>query len=113
MMSIFKPSRPTMEKILQSRKDAELSYGFEGCVEEKTTPHGFNRDFTQCELGSGEAVWNAAVESFSQWYVMPKSMVQIVAGPIEVGTRGRRSFPRARGMGVQSMSYFEAAQRNF
>lgn len=84
MLSLIKPSNETCEMILAIARSDDFNHSHLGCLKTET-PRGFNRDQCRNRLGTGQAVWDAAVESFNQWRFMPSSMVEIKnAGPIEL-----------------------------
>lgn len=87
MLTVFKPTAAQIEQFIQFESDLPHSYPEVGHTRLDTAVQGYNNDFNFIELGSGDAVWEAAKTALSQWRMFPRGWAYVVPTdtPIEQG----------------------------
>lgn len=71
MPFIFKPNEHTTQVFLDQERSKPHSYAEIGATAVETLVSGFDNDFNQVELGTGEAVWEAAKAAIRAWKMFP------------------------------------------
>jgi len=66
MFSLHKPDESTVQRFLEAEARLELTYPDIGATAGET-PVGYKVNHTRIELGSGQAVYDAAVEALRSW----------------------------------------------
>ena len=86
MFRITEPGDQNVDKFIKGQRDLPFTYMEVGATN-TTPPSGYNLDHNRIQIGTGEAVYNQAVEALRNWRHFDLGWVTIVPGgvPIEVG----------------------------
>ncbi len=87
MLTFFKPTTAQVQRFIQQEFDLPHSYLEVGHTRLDAAVQGYNNDFNFIELGSGEAVWEAAKAAVRQWRMFPGGWAYVAPAdtPIEQG----------------------------
>lgn len=87
MLTFFKPTAAQVQRFIQQEFDLPHSYPEVGHTRLDAAVQGYNNDFNFIELGSGEAVWEAAKTAMRQWRMFPGGWAYVAPAdtPIEQG----------------------------
>jgi len=86
MFSASKPSDEKIRKLIDSQKALPFSYAEDGATY-NSPPAGYTIDHNRIRLGSGEAVFNAAIAALRTWKMFDLGWVELrwPNAPIEMG----------------------------
>lgn len=87
MLSLRKPSKQTIDEFLRAQSQLAFAYPNVGTLMENHPP-GFTFNAARAELGSGEAIFQRAVEALRRWEQFRVGWVELcwTDAPLEVGT---------------------------
>jgi len=80
MFSLCRPSAAAIDRFLTEQSRLPFSYGEVGATG-GSPPAGFNADHYRFRLGSGEAVFSAAVQALERWWMFDMGWVELPAPP--------------------------------
>jgi uncharacterized protein (UPF0548 family) len=102
MFMIREPSEADVARFIASQRDVPYTYAEVGATN-ATPPAGYNVDHNRIQLGSGEAIYNSAVEALKKWRHFELGWVAIV--PREVVVKmGATVAVKARAFGTWSLN---------
>jgi len=88
MVSLFPPSAATLDAFITQQSSLPFTYPMVGETRSAIAPVGFDHDFNTIDLGSGDAVWQAACTALRDWRMFPKPWTDITPAqaPLRMGT---------------------------
>jgi uncharacterized protein (UPF0548 family) len=88
MVSLFYPSAATLDAFIEQQSPLPFTYPMVGETRRSLAPVGFDHDFNTIDLGSGDAVWQAACTALRAWRMFPKpwTMITPTQAPLRMGT---------------------------
>ena len=84
MLTIFKPKDLKALAFIAHERDLPYSYPAVEHTRSDTPLPGYDNDFNTQELGSGEAVWEAAKEAIRQWQMFPGGWAYVTPHPLPI-----------------------------
>ena len=87
MVTIRKPSKDTIQCVLQKQSGIGFSYPEVHFTEKDEAVPGYNNDHNRVLLGSGQAVYDAACEAIRTWQMFPGdwAWIEPPGAPIQAG----------------------------
>ena len=88
MFLLGKPSKPEIERFVESQRNLPFSYAEVGATENDAPPKGYVVDRYRVKLGEGEEAYGRARNALRSWRQFDLGWVSLqpVGAPIEVGT---------------------------
>ena len=102
MFMVREPSETQVARFIASQRDLPCTYAEVGATN-ATPPAGYNVDHNRIQLGSGEAIYNAAVEALKKWRQFELGWVALVPHGVSVEV-GATVAVKARAFGTWSLN---------
>jgi uncharacterized protein (UPF0548 family) len=102
MFMIREPSAADVARFIASQRDVPYTYAEVGATN-ATPPAGYNVDHNRILLGSGEAIYDSAVEALKKWRHVELGWVAIVPRDVAVKV-GATVAVKARAFGTWSLN---------
>jgi len=99
---VREPGEAQVARFIASQRDLPYTYAEVGATN-TTPPAGYNVDHNRVQLGSGEAIYKAAVEALKQWRQFELGWVALVPSGVSVEV-GATVAVKARAFGTWSLN---------